>query len=65
MAIEVTHNKEISGGKKSGWENESVLLSIEEEQMGGVKSLSGGRNELWLFKHFVIKLALCCDLFLF
>ena len=46
-------------------ENESVLLSVEEEQMGGGKSLSGGRNELWLFKHFVIKLALCCDLFLF
>ena len=46
MAIEVTHNAEISGGKKSGWENESVLLSVEEEQIGAVKSLSGGRNEL-------------------
>ena len=35
LAVEIPQNKEISGGEVNGREKESVLLSVEEEQIAG------------------------------
>ena len=35
MAVEVPQNEEISGGRENCWEKESVLISAEEQQIGG------------------------------
>ena len=35
MAVKISQNEEISGGRKNGEEKELVLLSVEEERTGG------------------------------
>ena len=35
MTVKVPRNEKISGGEKNEWGKESILLSVEEEQIGG------------------------------